>query len=103
MYLHICIYAIKRGRKMSDRWDFIEKEMDEEFVQRLKLNENFRNAQLERDKFFMKKYHPHMSDEEINNIQFYDKYVDDVYLGYRLKFHKVKKKLRKLIYYIFKW
>ena len=45
---------------MSDRWDFIEKEMDEEFTQRLKLNENFRNAQLERDKFFMKKYHPHM-------------------------------------------
>ena len=33
----------------------------------------------------------------------HDKYVDDVYLGYRLKFHKVKKKLRKLIYYIFKW
>ena len=55
MYLNICIYAIKRGRKMSDRWDFIEKEMDEEFTQRLKLNENFRNAQLERDKFFMKK------------------------------------------------
>ena len=51
----------------------------------------------------MKKYHPHMSDEEINNIQFHDKYVDDVYLGYRVKFHKVKKKLRKLIYYIFKW
>lgn len=88
---------------MSDRWDFIEKEMDEAFARKLDLDSQIVDSNDERSKLFMKRLYPWMNEDNIDNSQFTGQQFLDSWYPIRLKLHKLKKKLRKLIYYIFKW
>lgn len=87
---------------MSDRWDFIEKEMDADFQRKMELNKAIIDNQTNGDKLFMKKYCRWMSEEEIDNSSFAYNQVNDIWTENKIKFHQLKKKLRKLWYNIFK-
>lgn len=87
---------------MSDRWDFIEKDMDETFARKLDLDRQLVSNNDERHKLFMKRHYSWMNENNIDNSRFTGQQILDSWYPIRLKLHKVKKKLRKLLYYIFK-
>lgn len=86
---------------MSDRWDFIEKEMDADFHRKMELDKKLRDNHHEHQKLFMKRHYRWMSEDEIDGIYF-DYNLVNIWTENQVKFHQLKKKLRKLWYNIFK-
>lgn len=84
---------------MSDRWDFIEKEMDDNFLRKVEIDEKIRNNFHECGDLFTQKYCNH----PVNSEQYGDKYINEIFYGYKVKLHRVKKKFRKLWFKLFDW
>lgn len=86
---------MEKGDFMSDRWDFIEKEMDENFVRKLIHDKEVFDAYC--------KYQDLLFHVGKNNpSQYTNDALEDVRLRDKIRLHKLKKELRRIWFNIFK-